>query len=285
MRLGESTLRRNSPECCSRRKVVKFATKSSLLVACVSVSLSVVDTGAPAAAASDARSSAPLLRVQFRGGFGGGSAMDPDAQPTAVIDAAGRLLRPVKQTTQPLPSLIPYSVTSLSKQDLAKIVSFANAAGLSKKVDAGIPPTGDAQDLVIEFKGVRNVIVSYGFGDQSLPAPQTAIRKKIGTLISTLEGLPQGSPSTPAAVVIHSYNYARHDPDPGKTHKPQAQKAWPAQYAPLDGSCVVMSGPSASAAIKALQSSNVLTPWTSDGNVWRIVARPALAGDPGCNAG
>jgi hypothetical protein len=266
----------------SRLTVMKVATKSSLLVACLAVSLSSVETAATAAS-TDARSTAPILRMQFRGGFGGESAMDPNAQPTAVVDAAGRLLRPLKKSTQPQPSLAPYAISVLSKQDLANIVSLANAAGLSKQIDAGVPPTADARDLVIKFKGTQNVIVSYGFGDQSLPPAQKAIRKQIGTLISQLEAIPQGSRFTPTSIVFRSFNYTRHDPDPGKTQKPQARKAWPTQYGPLNGSCVVMSGPAASAAITALQSANVLTPWTSDGNIWRIVARPALAGDPGCN--
>jgi hypothetical protein len=226
---------------------------------------------------------APILRINLQGGFGGINAMDPYSQPTAVLDSSGQLFRPAEVTREPRPTLTPYTVKVLSKANKARIDALAKTAGLSKQLTAGNPPTADARDLVISFNGTTNVIASYGLGDDALPPKQHAIRKKIGVLISYLNSLPSGSATIPTSVVVTSYNYANHDPDPSHLQKPQPPKIWPGAYAPLDGSCVVLSGPTAVAAIAALQSSNVLTPWTSDGNVWRIVARPALPGDKGCS--
>jgi hypothetical protein len=239
---------------------------------------------APFASAASAKS-APVLRINLQGGFAGYNAMDPFAQPMAVLDSSGRLFRPVNVTQEPRPTLAPYTITKISKGNKAKIEALAKAGGLAKMVNAGTPLTADARELAVSFNGTMNVIASYGFGDEALPPAQLAVRKKIGALISYLDALPAGSPTTPTSVVITSFNYANHDPDPSRLQKPQPPKAWPSTYAPLDGSCVVLSGPTAVAAIAALQSSNVLTPWNSDGNVWRILARPALPGDKGCNAG
>jgi hypothetical protein len=227
----------------------------------------------------------PILRINFQGGFAGINPMDRYSQPMAVLDSFGHLLRRADATREPLPTLVPYTVVAVSKANKARIQALAKAAGLSKKLDAGIPPTADARELVVSFNGTTNVIASYGFGDDALPTGQLAVRKKIRALISYLDSLPRGTPTTPPSVVVTSFNYANHDPDPSRLYEPQPRKAWPSTYTPLDGSCVVLDGPTAVAAIIALQSSNVLTPWTSDGNVWRIVARPALPGDRGCRTG
>jgi hypothetical protein len=239
---------------------------------------------APTASATQDRTVA-VLRLNLQGGFGGINAMDPYSQPIAVLDSGGQLFRPASGTQEPRPTLAPYTVVNLSKSTRTKIEVLAKAAGLSKKVNAGTPPTADARDLVVSFNGNTNVIASYGFGDEALPPAQLATRKKLRTLISYLNTLPAGTAATPASVVVTSFNYANHNPDPSGLHKPQPPKKWPSEYAPLDGSCVILDGPKAIAAIKSLEQSNVLTPWTSDGNVWRIVARPALPGDRGCNAG
>jgi hypothetical protein len=225
-----------------------------------------------------------ILRINLQGGFGGVNPMDPYSQPTAVLDSSGQLFRPAKVTREPRPTLTPYTVKVVSTANKAKIEALAKTAGLSKQLVAGSPPTADARDLAISFNGTTNVIASYGLGEDALPPAQLAIRRKIGALVSYLDALPSGSATIPTSVVVTSFNYANHDPDPSHLQQPQPPKIWPSAYAPLDGSCVVLSGPTAVAAIAALQSSNVLTPWTSDGNVWRIVARPALPGDKGCNA-
>jgi hypothetical protein len=236
-------------------------------------------------ASAEARPTPPTLRVNFQGGFGGINMMDPFSQPLAVIDSSGRLFRPVTEPKEPRPTLVRFTVLKLSKSAIADFEKLAGAAGLNKQVDAGVPQTADARELVVSFKGTTNVIASYGAGDEALPKKQLAVRNTIGSLITYLGELPAGKPATPTSVVLASYNYKNYSPDPNKTRKPQPPKAWPSKYAPLDGSCVELTGPSAAAAIKALESSNTDTPWTSNGNVWRIIGRPALPGDPGCNAG
>jgi hypothetical protein len=242
----------------------------------------VVAIGCYSPSASAARPPAPTLRINYQGGFAGVSLMDPFSQPLAVLDSSGRLFRPVTETDEPRPTLVKFTVSKLSKSTIAEIEKLAGAAGLNRAVDAGVPLTADARELLVSFKGTTNVIASYGAGDDVLPAKQLKVRKNIGSLITYLGELPAGKPSTPASVVLASYNYKSFNPDPSKTQKPQPPKTWPSGYPPLDGSCMVLSGPSAAVAIKALQSSNVLTPWTSNGNVWRIVGRPALPGDLGC---
>jgi hypothetical protein len=256
--------------------------------ACLTTTVAAIAVGglvfAPFASAAGTKTF-PVLRINLQGGFGGINAMDPSAQPMAVLDSSRQLYRPVKLTREPRPTLAPYTVATVSQANKAKIEALAKAASLSKKVNAGTPLTADARELVVSFNGTTNVIASYGFGEEALPPAQLAVRKKVGALISYLDALPAGSPTTPTSVVVTSFNYANHDPDPSRLQKPQPPRTWPSEYAPLDGSCIALSGPTAVAAIAALQSSNVLTPWTSGGNVWRIVARPALPGDIGCNAG
>jgi hypothetical protein len=235
---------------------------------------------APSAPA--ARIESPTLRINLQGGFAGLDPMDPYAQPLAVLDSTGQLFRPVETPAEPQRTLAPYTMIKVSKATRTKIDALAKAAGLAKKLDAGTPLTADARELSVSFNGMTNVIASYGFGDQALPVRQVASRNKVSALIAYLRALPEGTPTTPTSVVIISYNYGNHDPDPSRLQKPQPPKEWPNGYPPLNGSCVVLSGSTAVTAIASLQSSNVLTRWTSDGNVWRIVARPALPGDSGC---
>jgi hypothetical protein len=251
----------------------------SIMAAATVVALASTTMNAAHAAASKSPAQ-PVLRM-YLAGIGRASA-GLGSVPIAVVTDDGQLYQagPITQN-YPKPSLDSFTVTSLSKADMATVRKLSQAANLTGRLNLGVPPTADVPDFVITYRGVTNVIASLGVGDDAMPAVQLEGRKKVKALLSFLQSRPGAKTGVPTSVVVmpRSADGVPEDPKVKQTPRPWPQAAYDLREM---AGCKVLTGVEAIEATKALSSATELTRWTSSGYTYLVTARPALPGDRGC---
>jgi hypothetical protein len=209
---------------------------------------------------------------------------DARSVPAFVLGSDRRLFRPGVTTQQfPGPALSPVTVVNLSPIEVKAAVDLATAAKLSRKVDFGLPPTADVPEFQITYKGVTNIVASFGVGEEGLPATQRAGRKKLRALVNFLSSRRGEKLYSPESLVVSVVRYDETNVDPTVKQTP---KPWPGEAFDLRemGGCKVLVGAQAKAAAATLAQANALTPFTSSGYTYTVFARPLLLGDAGCGS-
>jgi hypothetical protein len=227
---------------------------------------------------------AVVYSATYRGGFTI-PGTDFRTVPAQLIDTNRNLYSPGAITMiYPGPALFPIIKTPVSKSRMQAFDRLAREAGLQRsRLDWGTPNTADVPDLVLTYRGKTHTIPSFGVGEESLTKAQQTNRQRVRKLMDSIGSLasPSGSLYTPTSLVIAPRLAVPEDTPPDLTVQ---RLDWPDSIGTLDNtpSCAVLSGPNAAAALRVLQQANDLTQFRSNGKFYRVLVRPALPGDLGC---
>lgn len=199
----------------------------------------------------------------------------------------------------PSPALPPLLSQRLTESGMQKILEGARDAGLF--VDAayddfcGVADVGTTT-FTLNVEGMRHVVSAYALGFEGCsdaPEARAKLSAFLGTLTS-LSGLepeldtvgPTG-PFAFSSVAIFVEPYGPYD-DPTL---PQQEVAWPLAnplasfgetVSGLDLRCGVVTGADLETLRPMFESTNQLTPWTSDGERWKLGLRPLLPDEIAC---
>lgn len=256
-------------------------------------------TSARTSPAPDSPASGDLvLRVELTGGF-----VPPQTLitrlPVISVYADGRVITEGPQDLIYPPRALPnLQQRRISAADVEKLVELAERAGIGgPEEDYGSPPVSDLAStrFTVVTDAGRQVVEVYALdhqGSMGLTPAQVAARQKLRDLIEALNDLPAtlgadavGEPEAyrPAAVAATAQPWT---PDSGDPTEEQEPRNWPGPDLPGDGDspapCVTATGAQAEAVLAAAAQANILTPWISAGQRWRVDFRPLLPDESSC---
>ena len=198
------------------------------------------------------------------------------------------------------PSLL---VTRLSEDGVQAILGAAEDAGLMDgDATYDYPCIADAATTVFTTNagGRTSVVSAYALGDAmggSCPDVDDEARQALADFQTSLgdlaSWLPEGSVGVEEPFAYDEMRiYAQ--PYQGEPELPQQPVDWPLATglgdfgASVDAGgiselrCGVVSGADLEAVLGTAQGTNELTPWTSDGDEYRLILRPLLPDEHGC---
>lgn len=200
----------------------------------------------------------------------------------------------------PGPAIYPLQSATLAQDKIQELFAYADQAGLLGEVieygDSSVTITDLPYTSVNLTTGGRTYSHSaYGLGYEeeagdSLSASEREARERLTGFVDvakSLVGADSGS-YEPASVVAYRLSESVAPPldDPELQQDPLP---WPIATLPPPiaetyfSSCIEVSGPELAQLLAALDEANELTPWIIDNEPpGRMVFRPVLAGDPGC---
>lgn len=241
----------------------------------------------------------PVVSVSVSGGF---LPVEASLRTTAqlLLLGDGTVVVPgVTTEIYPGPALYPLQAATVTEEQIQELIKAADDAGLlDGEIDYGQPPIADAPDTTVELTVDGRTVTqsAYALDEQDENSPgisddQLAARTALRGFIDTAQGLGgQASESyVPTGVVAYWVNIESMTPveDPALD---QPAQTWPITTAPTPPtgseltSCVAVTGEEVGPLLEALVQANELTPWTIGSEpAARMVFRPQLPGDPGCN--
>jgi hypothetical protein len=235
-----------------------------------------------------------VLRTETYGGFVAPN-MILGRFPQISVYGDGRVL-----SEGPVPSIYPgpalpnIQVSMITPELLQHLVQEGLTAGVRNGADLGQPGVADAPTTrvtVVTAAGKQvvtiNALSQAPSNDRRLTADQRDARTKIAAYVKKLGALPKNPTAyRPTAVVVYAAPWTK----PASGPVPPA-KAWPGPALPgsdIDpatrAGCVAVTGDQAATVLTAAKGANALTPWTTGSSKWRIVFRPLLPDENGCEA-
>lgn len=240
----------------------------------------------------------PVVSVSVSGGF---LPVEVSLRTTAqvLLLGDGTVVAPgVTTDIYPGPALYPLQAATVTEEQIQELIRAADDAGLlDGEIDYGQPPIADAPDTTVELTvdGRTVTQTAYALGEQVETSPgvsdeQRAARLALQGFIETAQGLAAEADESyvPGGVVAYWVNIESMTPveDPSLD---QPAQTWPITTAPTPPtgseltSCVAVTGEEVGPLLEALVQANELTPWTIGSEpAARMVFRPLLPGDPGC---
>ncbi|MEV6303573.1 hypothetical protein AB0M02_29475 [Actinoplanes sp. NPDC051861] len=283
----------------TRGLVIAAATIPMLLGACAQPGTTPVAGAADPVTESASQDTTAVIRVEYRGGF-----VPPDfllgRLPMVSVYADGRVI-----TDGPVPLIAPgpalpnLQVQQVGPAVVEELTREALEAGVKTGYDFGSPGVADVPSTrvtVVTAEGTQvaeAVALSVAQADDpALSAEQKAARKKLAKFVDRLTALPTAEGmAKPAAYVpeeVAALASPWTDPGDGLAGKPVA---WPGPALPgeaLNAStgthCVTATGAQKDAVWAAAEKANQQTPWESAGKQWRVLFRPLLPDESGCDS-
>lgn len=200
----------------------------------------------------------------------------------------------------PGPAINPLQATAVSEGQIQELFAAAEEAGLlGEEIDYGQPGITDVPTttvtLTIDGRTVSQSAYALSYPDApvaGLSQEQVAAREALRNFIDTAQGL-AGADSeeyVPSGVVAYRLS-AEAAPPVDEEGLEQEPRQWPITSAPAapeatgTGTCIAVTGAEVPTLLAALAEANELTPWLIGTDPpSRMVLRPMLPGDPGCEA-
>jgi len=200
----------------------------------------------------------------------------------------------------PGPAIAPLQSATLSEGQIQELFAAADDAGLlDGDIDYGQPAVADAPvtdvEITVDGRTVRQSAYALGFNDDpgaGLSATQIAARQALQGFIDAAHGTVDSASAgyEPTGVVVYRLS-GDAGPPVDEPELAQPSQVWPITTAPAVptesesgvATCVVVTGSEAATLLDALAQANELTPWLIGADSpARMVFRPLLPGDPGC---
>jgi hypothetical protein len=241
-----------------------------------------------------------VLQVSVGGGF-----VMPTyaltAFPSFSLYGDGRLITVGPQIEiYPGPALPSLWQQTLTPEAVAALLEEARAAGVFDDLVlddfCGVADVGTTT-IVAVADGVRHTSSVYALGmDTAMCQDDVAARERLTAFVNRLgdlSWLPAGSVGDPEpyafdAIAILAEPYGEGDPT-----LPQQEVAWPLATFPgafaeigdgLGLRCGTVTRDDLATLRPLLEQANQLTPWTADGETFRLTLRPLLPDEPDCSA-
>lgn len=200
----------------------------------------------------------------------------------------------------PGPAIAALQSASLNEGQIQQLFAAADDAGLlEQEIDFGQPAVADAPNttvsITVDGRTVSQSAYALGFSDEAesqLSETQVAAREALQSFIDVAHATTDSAsaPYVPAGVVAYRLTPDGNTPiaDPGLEQSPLP---WPIATVPAlpdesgadPSTCVAVTGDEAQTLLTALAGANELTPWLIGTDPpARMVFRPLLPGDPGC---
>ena len=233
-----------------------------------------------------------ILQTAYEGGFVPVEFV-LNQMPQHTLYADGRL---VSQGPQPaifpgpmLPSMQQVNIGDAAMADVLAIVDDIGLPSIDDEYNSEASATvADASDAVAYYydeNGTHRYAV-YALGIVENSDPQAAA---MGTLFDTLDVLSVESPPAgeyvAARVQVLATQSFVDDGEPGATLEPWPLPASPAdlpEVADFDVSCTVLEGDDATTALAVFADADQMTFWDYEGVSYRILARPLVENEVGC---
>jgi hypothetical protein len=241
-----------------------------------------------------------VLRVSHGGGFVPPSYALTEL-PSFSLYGDGRLVTVGPQIAiYPAPALPSLWQQTLTPAAVTALLEEARSAGVFDDLVlddfCGVADVGTTT-IVAVADGVRHASSAYALGmDTAMCEDDVAARERLASFVgrlSDLSWLPEGSVGEPEpyafdALAIVVEPYGEGDPE-----LPQQEIAWPLATSPggfaeigegLGLRCGTVSGPDLDALRPLLEDANQMTPWTAEGETYRLTLRPLLPDEADCSA-
>ena len=214
------------------------------------------------------------------------------AVPTVSVYGDGRVVSEGPQIELwPAPALPSVQVGQLDADEVQRLVD-AGREVVDAAEDYGQPPVADAPTtaVVVQDGDRRAVVAAVALEELSgdLPPPdgggltagQRSARERLRAYVRQVQDAASAVPtqaytSEGLAVLAEPYG------DAATPDLPPSELAWDGP-ALTPGSCVVVTGADADAALDAAAAASVETRWTADGQVLRLAFRPLLPHERTC---
>ena len=201
----------------------------------------------------------------------------------------------------PSPALPPLLASRLTGSGIQKVLEAARDAGLFQDATyddfCGVADVGTTT-FTVTAEGATHVVSAYALGFDGCaddPAAREALvafsskLMDLSWLDSEMDVVGPTGPYAYASIAIVVEPYAPFD-DPTL---PQEEVAWPLATSlatfgdtvmGLDFRCGVLTGADVETLRPLFESTNQMTPWTSDGERWKLGLRPLLPDETACPA-
>jgi hypothetical protein len=240
-----------------------------------------------------------VLRVEQTGGFVSVESLVTRV-PDLTVYGDGRVIAPGPvMAIYPGPALPNIQVQKVTAQAVRTLVGLAVAAKVGAALDFGQPSVSDGTStrITVLTSSGKQVSTVYMLGmDNGLTPGQRAARAPLRDLVAKLGDLPgtlgadevgPSNPYTPHALAAVDSPWVG-DPAAGGLTEPE--RAWPGPGLPGDKigpsggnlSCVTVSGSQLATVLDTAGQANQLTPWTWDGERYRMRFRPLLPDESSC---
>jgi hypothetical protein len=243
-----------------------------------------------------------VLRIDTSGGFVAPQQTLQQMPSFSLYGDGGAITQGAQTEIYPGPALPSLVVTSITPSGVQSIVQDALAAGLGTNHSYTTMGVSDmpTTTFTLNVDGETHVTRVYALGAGSLAPGMTAEERKARATLQHLSSqvtdlrrsLPAGSvgpdrPYTPEGLRVFAQAY-EHQRDP-MLHEPEV--AWPlsrplasfsAETSAPGIRCGAVTGGEVAPLVKAAQSANQLTPWTSDGERYSLTFRVLLPDEHGC---
>ncbi len=245
-----------------------------------------------------------VLRVEYVGGFVPVDFTLRSIPSWSLFGDGTLILQGPQIEIYPGPALPALTATPISEEGVQAILEAARDAGLMDgDTSYGNDCIADAAttQFTTTANGTTSVVSAYALDVGEQPggcgaegdADERVALAKFQMMLGDLSGwLPEGSvgqeaPVDPSELRVYSQPYE------GKPEPPQDDVAWPlgeplASFgdrmedfgAPMR--CGLVSGEDLGTLLPVAEASNEITPWSSDGEDYRLIFRPLLPDESGC---
>lgn len=280
---------------------------SSALIGCGSVLQGPDDSGGggegggPGAAPYDLASGAEDVLVSIKSG-GGFVPVEYNLRNTPQFLLLGdgtAVVLGVMIEIYPGPAIAPLQAATISAGQIQELFAAADDAGLlDGEIDYGQPLVTDVPTttLTLSVNGRTVSQSAYGLSyedapDGNLSADQMAARETLAGFIDSAQALADAASEQYAPTGVVAYRLSDEAISTVDEGLEQAPVAWPIDAVPTapatpatsPATCIAVAGEPAQTLLAVLAQANELTPWLIGTDPpSRMVFRPLLPGDPGC---